>query len=188
MILTDELSALGVDTTGWSLQEARAVSDDGLRIAGQGTRDGIVQGFVAVLGPTVGLDIRPGDATNRIPMALPNASVGLVVYGSDEIDVASYAQSDFSFGPAHAAVRFTTAPADLNGDGHLDRRLFAATHETGLAPADTRACLHAEGAEPFSVCSHVLVVQSACGIGFELALLLPIVMRLRRRRSPGLAS
>ena len=44
------LNALGIDTTGWTLSEAAAISDDGLTIVGTGTNpNGLTEGWIAVI-------------------------------------------------------------------------------------------------------------------------------------------
>ena len=51
--------------------------------------------------------------------------------------------------------------------------------EAGL---EVRKCYGGVDGEPFEACDDVKTVQPGCGIGFELALLLPFLMWLRRRR------
>jgi hypothetical protein len=43
---------LGLDLTGWTLRDARAVTPDGLTVVGWGTRNGNNEAFVAVI-PTI---------------------------------------------------------------------------------------------------------------------------------------
>jgi probable HAF family extracellular repeat protein len=47
--LKDALNQLGVDTTGWDLRAAKAISDDGNTIAGWGQYNGVDQVFVATV-------------------------------------------------------------------------------------------------------------------------------------------
>ena len=68
---------------------------------------------------------------------------------------------------------------DSERDGKR-RRLF----EVRTALGESEACLTGllDAGTPFEGCDPVNVVMPRCGLGFELALLLPIVMRLRGRR------
>jgi hypothetical protein len=72
---------------------------------------------------------------------------------------------------------------DVDGDGDVDLVAHFATSETGIAFGQTEACL--EGDTPdglgFGGCDAIHTVP-ACGLGFELALLLPGLMWLRQRR------
>jgi hypothetical protein len=71
----------------------------------------------------------------------------------------------------------------LNGDGRPDLLSHFRTEEAGIAPGDLEACLTGELADgtPFEGCDAVRALP-ACGIGFELVLIAPLLRALHRRR------
>jgi hypothetical protein len=75
---------------------------------------------------------------------------------------------------------------DIDLDGADDRVVFFRQEESGIQVGDTEACLTGElmSGLPFSGCDDTITVV-ACGLGFELVLILPPLawLRARRRRS-----
>jgi len=72
---------------------------------------------------------------------------------------------------------------DINGDGFTDVTSHYPTHETGIVQGDVEACVAGEtfdGIE-FKGCDSIQTFP-ACGLGFELVLLLPGLMWLRQRK------
>jgi hypothetical protein len=78
---------------------------------------------------------------------------------------------------------------DANDDGFTDLVSHYRTPETEIAFGDTVACVTGEtlDATPFEACDDIRTVPGpsdlpACGIGFELVLLMPTLMWVHRRR------
>ena len=93
-----------------------------------------------------------------------------------------------AFGPAGAAPDHSRLShlEDVNKDGFTDLVSHYRTEETGIAFGDMQACIEGQttGGEPVFGCDSIRTVGGGCGIGFELALLLPSLMWVygRRRR------
>jgi len=71
----------------------------------------------------------------------------------------------------------------VNGDGLMDLVSHYPTLKTGIALGDTEGCVSGEthGGHPLAGCDRVATTLG-CGNGFELALLVPPLGWLRRRR------
>ena len=121
--------------------------------------------------------------------------IEVVILGAPDVDVGEIA--GLAFGPNGTAPkhRFGTAryrrrhERDVNGDGFVDLLSHYRAVKTGLTASDTRVCLQGtlEGT-PFHSCTLVPVAETGkpvCGFGFDLAILLPPLLWLRRGRKPS---
>ena len=124
-VLTNEY---GLDMSGWTLMEGRAISDDGRVIVGAGRYDPTweYQAWMAVLpAPTLEsrIDIRPGSDIN--PVNLTSQGVlPVAVYGTEDFDVEQIDLSSLAMegtGPNQKGKSGTVASVeDIDGDSWLD--------------------------------------------------------------------
>jgi hypothetical protein len=163
------------------------------RLLSDGTWDGWVYG--SALPPRepsllVPIDIKPGSGINPVN-PFSNGLIPVAILGTDSFDAANIDANTLAFGPNEAAPSHWhhTHLDDIDGDGDGFEDLIAhfRTAETGLAVGALGACVSGQTLDgtPFEGCDGVRIVV-ACGLGFELTLLLPplfaIRQRLRRRR------
>jgi hypothetical protein len=180
--LQDVLTADGLNLTGWVLAAAEGISADGNTIVGTGIHpNGLFEAWIATLVRTdVVIEVQPFIPKDPIVLnsRLP---VPVVVFGSSTVDVTQIDATTLRFGPNGAAPLFSKI---VTVGGQTDLLAFFEVPDTGLALGDTQACLQGQiSGQPFRGCDDVVVIMfKGCGLGFELAPILPLLLWLRGRR------
>jgi hypothetical protein len=143
-------------------------------------------GTITLAPPAAELDIRPGSDTNPINPKSEGV-VRVAILGSECFDVADVDVTTLAFGPSGAAPVDSEGghQQDVNGDGFTDLVSHYRTQDTGIAFGDTEACVTGETFDgtPWGLCDFVNTMPPGqCGIGLELAFVVPPLMWLRQRR------
>ncbi len=138
----------------------------------------------------IAVDIKPGSDQNPIN-PFSNGVIPVAILGTDGFDVDDVDADTLRFGRGQASPFHRRGPhyEDVNEDGLTDLVSHYRTSLTEIAPGDVEACLSLAmlDGSPFEGCDVVSTV-GACGIGFELALVLPSLLWWHRRRRSAAAS
>lgn len=111
--------------------------------------------------------------------------VTATIFGSATLDVSTVDPTALRLGPNQASPDPDLAnPAvitDMNGDGLPDLVVWFRDQDTGLSPGASQACFSGSmSGQAFLACD--AIVKPGCGLGFELAPVLPALLWLRGRR------
>ena len=133
----------------------------------------------------VEIDIRPRREVNVV---VPGSRrpIRVAILGSEVLDVTEVDRGTLAFGPEGAAPRGRRGGRvrDVNDDGFPDLVSRYRARDAGIAFGDTEACLTGEFLDgtPFESCDAIETLPG-CGNGYELALLVPPLVWLGRRRT-----
>jgi hypothetical protein len=174
---------------GWARSDLEVVGT--LVFLAQGTAGPGVLNFGPEYHTRIGIDIEPDSTANRINL-MRRGFVEVAILGSERLDVLAVDAATLAFGPAGAAAVDAAAARveDTNADGFADLVLDFRTEETGIAFGDTQTCILGEtwDAVPIGGCDAVDVLgpsftpPPACGLSFQLVLVLPPLLWWRRAR------
>lgn len=133
--------------------------------------------FVIEIAIKSGKGIQPVNPTSR--GVLPVTVLGSQDFDTADIDVTTLALGRGGAAPKHKAGGHST---NFNEDGFVDLTSHYRNQEAAVAFGDTELCVTGETLQgiPFEGCGPIWTVP-ACGIGFELALLLPLLQWIRGR-------
>jgi endo-1,4-beta-xylanase len=134
----------------------------------------------------VDLDVKPESETNHINLS-SRGVIPVAILGSPALDVHDIDPESLGFGLAHVGIAHKKGPhyQDVDDDGAIDLMAHFRTSETGIEPGDVEVCASgriSDGAA-FEGCDAIITnaKQMACGIGWELAFVVPLLGGTLRR-------